>query len=110
MNVYAYFPGVLPGNVYVCFPGGTVFHMCMYAYIYIHIFIFIFISIYTHTQRCLPGDTVIKNPLANSGLIPGLGRSLEAGNGNSLQYSSLENSMGRGSWWATVHRVTKNQT
>jgi len=29
--------------------------------------------------------------------IPGVG------NGNPLQYSWLENSMGRGSWWATVH-------
>ena len=24
-----------------------------------------------------------------------------------LQYSCLENSMGRGAWWATVHGVTK---
>ena len=83
MNVYVYFPGVLPGNVYVCFPGGTVFHMCMYVYTHTH----------RHTQRGFLGDTVIKNPLANSGLIPGLGRSPEAGNGNSLPYSSLENSM-----------------
>ena len=26
---------------------------------------------------------------------------------NPLQYSCLENSMGRGAWWATVHGVTK---
>ena len=32
------------------------------------------------------------------------------GNGNLLQYSSLENSLGRGAWWATVHGVTKSQT
>ena len=33
------------------------------------------------------------------------------GNGNSLQYSSLENPMGRRAWWgATAHGVTKNQT
>ena len=32
------------------------------------------------------------------------------GNGNSLQYSCLENSMDRGAWWATVHRVAKNWT
>ena len=31
------------------------------------------------------------------GLIPGLGRSGE-GNGNSLQYSCMENSMDRGAW------------
>ena len=38
-------------------------------------------------------------------------RSLEkiSGEGNSypIQYSCLENSMNRGAWWATVHRVTK---
>ena len=28
-------------------------------------------------------------------------------NGNSLQYSCLENSMDRGVWWATVHGVAK---
>ena len=27
-----------------------------------------------------------------------------------LQHSCLENSMDRGSWWATVHGVTKSQT
>ena len=27
-----------------------------------------------------------------------------------LQYSCLENPMDRGAWWATVHRVAKNQT
>ena len=30
--------------------------------------------------------------------------------GNPLQYSCLDNPMDRGAWWATVHRVTKNQT
>ena len=32
------------------------------------------------------------------------------GNGNSLQYSCLENSMDGGAWWARVHGVTKSQT
>ena len=43
-------------------------------------------------------------------LIPGLGRSPGEGNGDSLQYSHLENSMDRGAWWAIVHEVTKSQT
>ena len=44
----------------------------------------------------------------NLGLIPGLGRYSREGNGQSLQYSSLENSMDRGSWWAPViHGVEK---
>ena len=41
------------------------------------------------------------------GSIPGLGTSPEEGNGNPLQYSCLENSMDRGAWQVTIHRVTK---
>ena len=41
------------------------------------------------------------------GLIPGLGRSPGEGNGYSLQYSYLENSMDRG---ATVNGVAKSWT
>ena len=59
---------------------------------------------------------MVKNPLADAGdtrdasWIPGSGRSPAAGNGNPLQYSCLENFMGRGAWRATVHGVAKNQT
>ena len=35
--------------------------------------------------------------------IPESGRSPGEGNGNPLQYSCLENPMGREAWWATVH-------
>ena len=34
----------------------------------------------------------------------------EEGNGTPLQYSCLENPMGRGAWWAAVHGVAKSQT
>ena len=44
------------------------------------------------------------------GLIPGLGRSPGEGNGYPLQYSGLQNSMDRGAWQATVHRVSKSRT
>ena len=44
------------------------------------------------------------------GLIPGLGRFPEVGNGNPLQYSCLKNPMGRGAWWAIVHGVAMSQT
>ena len=44
------------------------------------------------------------------GSIPESGRSPGEGNGNTLQYSCLENSMDRGPWWATVHGVAKIQT
>ena len=56
---------------------------------------------------------VVKNLSANvgdKGSIPGSGRSPGGGNGNSLQYSCLENPMDRGAWWATVHGVAKGQT
>ena len=43
----------------------------------------------------------------DAGLIFGLGRSPGEGKGNSLQYSCLENPMGRGAWWATVHGVPR---
>ena len=32
------------------------------------------------------------------------------GNGTPLQYSSLENPMDEGAWWATVQGVVKNRT
>ena len=56
---------------------------------------------------------MVKNPPVNEGdesLIPGSGRSPGGGDGNPLQYSCLENPMGRGAWWAIVHRVAKSQT
>ena len=62
---------------------------------------------------CFPGGTSGKDPPANAGnagSIPGSGRSPGIGNGTPLQYSCLENSMGRGAWWATVHGATKSRT
>ena len=54
---------------------------------------------------------MVKNPpTRDPGSIFGLGRSRGGGNGNSLQYSCLENSMDRGAWWATVHGVEKSGT
>ena len=44
------------------------------------------------------------------GLIPGSGRSAGIESGNPLHYSYLENSMDRGGWQATVHRMAKSQT
>ena len=44
------------------------------------------------------------------GLIPGLERSPEVGNGNPLQYSCLENSIDKGACQTTVPEVTKSQT
>ena len=44
------------------------------------------------------------------GSISGLGRSPERGHGNPLQYACLENSMDRGTWWATVCGIAMSWT
>ena len=62
-----------------------------------------------------PGGSVVKNLPASAGdagdagLITELGSSHGGGNGNPLQYSCLENTMGRGAWQATVHGVAKSR-
>ena len=69
-------------------------------------------SLYSASQVVL----VVKNPSANAGdtgdwdLIPGSGRSPGVGNSKSLQYSYLENSMARETWWAMAHGVTNSWT
>jgi len=55
-------------------------------------------------SACNAGDA------GNVDLIPEWERSSGRGNGNPLQYSCLENPMGRGAWQVTVHRVAKSQT
>ena len=60
-----------------------------------------------------PGDSDSKESACNAGdlgLIPGLGRYPDEGNGNLLQYSDLESSKDRGAYSATVHGVTKSWT
>jgi len=55
------------------------------------------------------GGSVVRNLPANArdaGSIPGSGRSPGGGNGNPLQYSCLENLIGRGAWWAIVCGIT----
>ena len=58
-------------------------------------------SLNSKESACSAGDR---------GLIPGSGRTHGGGHGNPLQYSSLENPMGRGAWWAIVHGVAESQT
>ena len=57
-----------------------------------------------------PGGSVVKTLPANAGdtsSVSESGRSPGEGNDNPLQYSCLENPMGRGAWWATVHGLAK---
>ena len=53
---------------------------------------------------------MVKNLPASEGDLGsmlGSGRYPGEGNGNLLQYSFLGDPMDRGTWWATVHGVTK---
>ena len=54
-----------------------------------------------------PGGASDKEPTC---YCRGSGRSLGGRHGNLLQYSRLENPMGRGDWRATVHGVAKGWT
>ena len=92
--------------------------VCVYSHVYIYTHTHICIYIYTHTHtwaslRGFPRGSDGKESAYNAGstvLILGLNRSPGDGNGNSLQYSCLENPMNRGACWATVHGVTKSWT
>ena len=67
-------------------------------------------------MRASQVELVVKNLHANAGdardpgLILGSGRSSGGGKSNQLQYSCLENSMDRGTWWATVLMATELDT
>ena len=63
---------------------------------YIHIYKLWGFSSGSHDKEfaCIAGDP---------GLLPGFIRSPGEGNGNTLQYSCLEDSMDRGTWQAGVH-------
>ena len=64
-------------------------------------------------QMRFPGGSDGKVSACNVGdpvSIPGSGRTPGRGNGNPLQYSCLEDSVGREAWWAIFHGVTKSCT
>ena len=59
-----------------------------------------------------PGSSVGKESACTAGdlgSIPAWGRFPGGGNGKPLQYSSLENTMDRGVWWAAVHGIEKSE-
>ena len=65
------------------------------------------------TTRGFPHDSEVKNPPAKAedvDLIPGSGRSPGGGNDNPLQYSCLENPMGRGVPRVIVHGIANHWT
>ena len=65
---------------------------------------------YVKLNQGFPDGSVVKTLPANAGdtsSVSESGRSPGEGNDNPLQYSCLENPMGRGAWWATVHGLAK---
>ena len=68
----------------------------------------------THLSNCMMTTaTDGKESACNAGdpgLIPGLGRTPGEVNGYPVQYSCLENSMGRRAWWTLVQGGAKSQT
>ena len=78
----------------------------------------LWLFMYMFSRECMfllafPDDTVVKNPPENvgdsrdKGSISGLGGSPGEGNGNPFQYSCLENSMDKGTWF---YGVAKSRT
>ena len=75
--------------------------------------IFVHLSFLVVYSLGFPGGSDSKESTCNAGdlgLILGSGRSPGEGSGYPLQYSCLENSMDRGTWWATVYEVAESQT
>ena len=74
------------------------------------------ISISAYFFIGFPGGTAVRKQPASEGdtedpdSILGLERSPGGGHGYPLQYCCLENSMDRGDWWVTTHRLTKGWT
>ena len=62
------------------------------------------------TIRLKWGGTVVKIHLPTQVDARGVGSIPEEENVNPLQYSCLENSVDRGTWWATLHGVAKSWT
>ena len=74
-------------------------------------YLFLYLSSLNRINRGFPGGSDSKESACSagdSGSIPGLGTFPGEGNDNPLQYSCLENSMDKGAWWASDHRVAKS--
>ena len=69
-----------------------------------------YVCIYTTDGSAGKQSACNAEDIGDMGSIPELGRSPGGGNGNSLQYSCLNNPMERGAWRAIVQRVAESQT
>ena len=86
---------------------------CIFSFVLLkQIFLFFYLFDYAGSWG-FPSGSDGKESGCNAGdlgLIHGLGSSPGERDGNPLQYSCLENSMDRGTWWAIVHGIAKSWT
>ena len=85
----------------------------MICELYLKKVIFYFKLVSDTLKLGFPDDAVMMNPPTSAGDTSSIlesGKSPGGGNGNPLQYSSLENPMDRGAWRGTVHSVAQSQT
>ena len=80
-------------------------------YIYVCVCVCVCVCVYTYFPGGSDGKTSACN-VGDLGSVPRFGRFPGEGNGNSLQYSCLENPMDGGAWCRllSMQRVAKNQT
>ena len=98
---------------YLCFFNLNIFSIFIMVIHFKLILQVLYINVLIHSNMSFPGGSDGQKSACSAGdlsLIFRLGRSLGEGNGYPLQYSCLENSMDRGSWQATAHRVAKSWT
>ena len=84
-----------------------------HLYDFILAFSYFSIEPFYFTLAGFPGGSDGKESACHAGdlgSVPGLGRSPGEGNGYPLQYSGLENPLGRGAWRATVRGVANSRT
>jgi len=91
-----------------------IFALSIYTNKSFYIYIYYIYIIYTYRIWSSLVALVVKNLPSNAGEIRdmvsilGSGRSPEGGHGNPIHYSCLKNTMDRGTWQATVCRVSKS--
>ena len=92
-----FIPGMLPHQEETSLQGHHLYILTLFAQVALEV-------------KSHGGEPANTRGARGAGLISGSGRSPGAGNGNPLQYSCLENSMGTGAWRAPVHGITKSCT
>ena len=96
-------------NKILMFPPSPCYHSCNLFYLYINIHKYtLYKYIYIGLSRWLSGKESALQ-CGRPGFDPWIGKIPGGGQDNPLQYSWLGNSMDRGVWQATVHRVIKSQ-